>query len=135
MSEIRRAYDMLRGYINHEWERIRSIDLERAWEELQSERTSASDTETGTAPESPETPMDPKEVACGILGVKVDADFDEIKHAFDRLNKRSKPSNFPEGSEERANASKIQARVNWAYRVLTDDKSEMEKRFRSLEIE
>ena len=142
MSEIRRAYDLLRGYVNSEWDRIKSIDLDKALEELNAathpeKASTARQDDTPTESTDPEAApsTDPKVLACSILAVNVDASFEDIKKSFDRLNKRSNPSNFPDGSEESRNAAKIQARVNWAYRVLTDDKPEAEKRFKSLEID
>lgn len=138
MSEFKRAYDLLRGYVNTEWDRIKSIDLDKAWEELNSSTQPEQSQQRPSEPVAPEPedkPVDRKELACGILAVKVDASFEEIKKSFDRLNKRSNPANFPEGSDEARNAARIQARVNWAYRILTDDKPEAEKRFKSLEID
>lgn len=133
MSEFRRAYDMLRGYVNHEWDRIRSIDLDRAWDEL---RTPAKgDQGEEETEETIVIKVDAKQAACEILGVTADASYDEIKKAFERLNKRSNPANFPAGSEEAGNAAKIQVRVNWAYRTLTAEQSDTEKRFKSLEID
>ncbi len=142
MSEFRRAYDLLRGYVNREADRIRGIDLHKAWEELQeglAAPTSASDpplesvTETARVDELSDEQRE--QAARQILGVDESAGFEEIRRAFEKLNRRSQPANFPEGSAEAENARAIHLRVNWAYRELTKGTSEMEKRFRSLEIE
>ncbi|MBS1721427.1 MAG: J domain-containing protein [Armatimonadetes bacterium] len=134
---MRRAYDLLRGYVNREWDRIRDIDLDKAWQELHEAVPSKSKQEAGPATEQEPTPadVDPKVLARSVLGVHEDATFEDIKRAFDRLNKRSDPSNFPEGSDEASNAAKIQARINWAFRTLIEDTDETEKRFKSLEID
>ncbi len=137
MSEFKRAYDLLRGYVNQEWDRIKSSDLEKAWQELNTpsppKQVEPKNQEEVANQESES--QDHKALARGILGVTQDATFAEIKRSFDRLNSRSNPKNFPEGSAEATNAQKIQTRVNWAYRVLIDDKPATEKRFQSLEIE
>jgi len=136
MSEFRRAYDLLRGYINHEWDRIRSSDLDRYWQPRPQDVQEGRDAvETVEQSEPVSKPADPKAVARGILGVAEQAGLEEIRKAFDRLNKRSNPANFPEGSEEAAMALKLQARVNWAYRTLTADIPSSELRFKSLELD
>jgi len=78
---------------------------------------------------------DQQEYARRILGVGPDADFVAIQKAYQKLVKRSDPSNFPDGSEEGRHAKEIQARVEKAYRILTADVDETNKRFGSLEIE
>ncbi|MEQ1936394.1 MAG: hypothetical protein ABL962_21275 [Fimbriimonadaceae bacterium] len=35
MSTGRRAYNMLRGFVNTEWDRINGLDQEAAWRELE----------------------------------------------------------------------------------------------------
>ncbi|MBS1714448.1 MAG: J domain-containing protein [Armatimonadetes bacterium] len=136
MSEIRRAYDLLRGYINHEWDRIRSSDLDQYWQPKTNDARTGSDAgESVEASEPVSRPADPKAVARGILGVTEEAGLDDVRKAFDRLNKRSNPANFPEGSEEASMALKLQARVNWAYRTLTADIPSSELRFKSLELD
>ncbi|MCC6402486.1 MAG: hypothetical protein IT207_00580 [Fimbriimonadaceae bacterium] len=138
MSEIRRAYDMLRGYVNREWDRMRSIEWSSAWQELEdSLRPPVPQGEEAAVAEEPTIPegVDRKELACNILGVARDAEFEVVRTAFRRLHRRSDPSAFPPGSEESRNAARIQQRVSWAYTCLTADTNETERRFRSLEIE
>jgi hypothetical protein len=138
MGEARRAYDLLRGYINREYDRIRGVDLDNAEREL-------SDSLQGYMPpkktESPmkDQPTEPalprEERARRILGVSPTASFEEIRRSFERLNKRGDPSRFPAGSVEREHAGSIQKSVQWAYGVLTANMDVIEKRFRSLEID
>ncbi len=148
MSEIKRAYDLLRGYVNHEWDRIKGMEWDEAWKELYAntpgptqvaeDMTTASATSPTTeaqgATRTP-TETDLKSQARQILGVTPDDDFETIRKAFERLNKRSHPANFTEGSEEAKSALALRSRVQWAYTVLTSEMTLAEKRFRSLEIE
>jgi hypothetical protein len=131
----RRAYDLLRGYVNREWDRIRGVEESDAYKELEA----ATDTphRGDIPPASPDsmTAHDPKGFARSVLGVGENATFAEIRRAFERLSRRSDPANFPAGSSEQRQATEILKRVNWAYRILTEDANEVEKRFGSLEIE
>ena len=133
MSLGRRAFNMLRGYVNQEWERIQGLDRASALEELDSPSHEVSKDKPSSEVDVPEEEL--TAVARRVLGVADQADFETIRKAFERLSRRSDPSQFPSGSEEQSQAAKILARVNWAYRVLTADVSDVEKRFRSLEIE
>lgn len=128
MSTGRRAYDMLRSYVSREWDRVRDLDELNARTEL----------DAPTIPRSPSEPvvvLTDKQKARNILAVSQDASFEEIRRAFDRLNKRADPSRFAEGSDEREMATQLQAQINWAYKQLTDDLGTTEKRFKSLELE
>lgn len=139
MNEGRRAYDLLRGYVNREWDRLQSLGMDPAEAELEA----ALDPTIGqipnerenAAPYSPQPVGDEKDQARRILGVRANDDFTTVRQAFEKLNRRSTPSNFPEGSTEAIHAAQIQKQVNWAYAVLSQDIDETEKRFRSLEID
>jgi hypothetical protein len=122
MSVGRRAYDILRGWVSHEWDRIREIERDLAEEEL------------NRSMDDP-YPARPATHARKLLGVAESASFEEIRKAFDRLNKRSDPARFPAGSSEREQAAEIQKRIHWAYKTLTDSFDTVDKRFRSLELD
>jgi hypothetical protein len=137
MSTGRRAYDLLRGYVNREWERIQGVDDESAERELNEalegplRRSSAAAAET----DYEVVLLSDEEKARKILGVGSAASFDEIKKAFDRLSERSNPDHFPSGSAEAEHAAEIRSRVYRAYRILSDKFDSTETRFKSLEID
>ncbi len=134
MNEAKRAYDILRGYVNTEWDRIRGVDWNDAWRELQT---------STTPPPSPTARLQdvsapiqtPEETARVILGVTVDDDFEVIRRAFETLNRRTQPAQFAAGSSEEHAAANLQTRIHWAYNLLTNSVPSSEKRFKSLEIE
>ncbi|MGV3616424.1 MAG: hypothetical protein ACO1SV_13930 [Fimbriimonas sp.] len=140
MSTGRRAYDILRGYVNHEWERIQGVQMSDAERELYESlepgamATSEKATETASAPASYSGTLDPSK-AREILGVGPEASFADIRASFDRITKRSDPANFPPGSAEAKQAEEIHRRVHRAYAILTEGMDSTEKRFRSLEID
>lgn len=131
MSTTRRAYNLLRGYVNREWDRIQGVELNQAQVELG---------ESLQAPALPAPKPRAAEVsneakAQGILGVAPTDGFEHVRRTFERLNRRSDPANFPAGSVERERAASIQKSVQWAYGILSKDVNPVEKRFRSLEID
>ncbi len=139
MSTGRRAYDLLRGYVNREYDRIRGVDLDDAERELNESlrgyvppKTTPVTTETQA---EAEPVLSKEERARRILGVGPEATFEEIRRSFEKLNKRGDPGRFPEGSSEREHAAAIQKSVQWAYSVLSVNVDSIEKRFRSLEID
>ncbi len=145
MSGPKRAMRIASGYIgragdllSREWDRIQGVERESAEKELteaiyDAQPVRAKPEESGV--EIVEITAEHTVRARQLLGVSEDAEFESIRKAFERLNKRCGPSKFPEGSAEREQASQIQKRVHWAYQVLTEQLNVTEKRFRSLEIE
>jgi len=136
MSTGRRAYDVLRGYVNQEWERIRGVDDKDAISELnESVEVTSVRVERSVTIEQETVSTDPQGWARRILGVAPEADFSEIRKAFERLNSRADPTKFPVGTAEARQATDIQRRVQQAYAILTDGIDTTEKRFKSLEID
>lgn len=136
MSTGRRAYNLLRAYVNREWDRLKSWEREEAIRELEDDKPAPKKPEDSerTVIYVPEGTTH-EEAACTILGIKKGAAFTEIRHAFVKLSRRSDPGNFPDGSEEQTQAKDVHRKVHWAYRTLTDKMSDSEKRFGSLEID
>jgi hypothetical protein len=139
MSTGRRAYDILRGYVNREWERLQGVELDDAEKELYDsmEPGAAARTTAGPASETIAVghgPLDSVK-AREVLGVGPEATFAEIRNSFERITKRSDPANFPPGSAEALQAEQIHRRVHRAYAILTEGMDATEKRFRSLEID
>ena len=136
MSTGRRAYDVLRGYVNQEWERIRGVDDKDAITELDEAGTVSSiRIERSVTVEQQIYTTDPQDWARRILGVTANADFSEIRKSFEKLNTRADPSKFQAGSPEAKQASDIQRRVQQAYAILAEGVDTTEKRFKSLEID
>ena len=151
MSEAKRAYDLMRGYVNREWDRIKGLEMLDALRELDSPLSdkqsklmdhekagsgSQSDsTRSETVSSDGEGEQNYEVTARLILGVHANADFKEIRAAFEKINRRSQPENFDEGSEEADHAHQVLRRATWAYNFLTKDMSASDKRFQSLELE
>jgi len=138
LSIGRRAYDLLRGYVNTEWERIQDVEWRLAEKELRipPPAPKPAPQEVPSQPEmAAQPPEDRRERACRILGLEQNCSFDDIRKCFTRLNKRSDPANFPDNSAEQVKAIEIHRKVNWAYAVLTEDMDRTERRFRTLELE
>jgi hypothetical protein len=140
MSTAKRAYDVLRGYVNREWDRIQGIELSDAERELTDALDSPTarprtDSEPDASTASSTPLISEPALARQILGVGEGATFAEIRASFDRIIKRTDPANFPAGSPEAAQATEIHRRVHRAYATLTEGMDATEKRFRTLEID
>ncbi len=134
MSTGRRAIDLLRGYVNQEWERIRGVGESDAGTELD-EPAAFARTERTVTVQREYSPAELDDWARRVLGLGSTAEFSEIRKAFVRLNTRADPSKFPSGSAEARQAADIQLRVQQAYAILSESVDTTEKRFKSLEIE
>lgn len=130
MSFPGRAYNILRGYVSREWDRIQGVEREYAEIELRQLEEPAKPEKT-----PPSEPADQETHARRILGLSGSASYRDVRRAFDRLSRRSDPSNFPAGSPEREKAADIHKRVQWAFRVLSEGVDVTEKRFQSLELD
>ena len=137
MSTGGRAYNLLRAYILREWDRIQGVERDVAEEELNTAMRTPSPAPTREQFEEPLYAFvsDPPSVARRLLGVSEKASFEEIRKAFERLDRRCDPGRFPEGSDARMQAEEIRKRLNWAYQALAEAFDTTEKRFKSLELE
>ncbi len=135
VSTGKRAYDLLRAYVGSEWDRIRGVEETFAEQELNQAMQDPAPAPAEPRPVLATPTPDNMARARQILGVSNSASFADVRQAFERLNKRSSPQNFPPGSTEAGQAAEIQKLVHWAYAVLSDNVDSTERRFRSLEIE
>ena len=137
MSEARRFYNIFRGYVNREWERIQGLERTLAEEELDAPAGSPAVEPPRPTPveEMSLTGEEAKRRARQVLGVGDDASYTEIRQAYQRLNKRSQPGTFTPGTEEERHSALIQRKIQWAYQVLSEGASGLERRFGSLEID
>jgi hypothetical protein len=135
MSEARRFYNVFRGYVNREWERIQGLERTLAEAELDAPLQSAAAPRPTPVEEMSLTGEEARRRARQVLGVSDDASYTEIRQAFQRLDKRSQPGAFVPGTEEERHSALIQRKIQWAYQVLSEDASGLERRFGSLEIE
>ena len=134
MNEVKRAYDMLRGYVGREYDRVVAREHDEAYAELYQPSTSVASVESPTPMPTP-TVADPKAEARRILGVLPTDAIEAIDAAYHQLLDRSDPKKFEADSEMQVKAQEIQVKIRWAYGVLTEELDSPSKRFRSLEIE
>ena len=130
MDEFKRAYSVIKAYVNREFDRIQGLERDAALQELDSPIAHRSETREVVS----EVVVDAS-LARRYLGVDESANFETIRAKYDDLVKRSNPSQFPEGSAEQFQAIELQRRIHRAYSILAEEISVTEKRFRSLEIE
>lgn len=134
MDTARRAYDLLRGYIGQEWERINAPAHDPAREAFEAEMARLPQPPPATVPVRVAEALTP-EAARGILGAEPGESFGAIKRRYDRLYARSDPARFAKGSDEARQAANIRTRVSAAFLVLKESASPSDRRFGTLEIE
>ncbi|MBL8067233.1 MAG: hypothetical protein JNM28_02190 [Armatimonadetes bacterium] len=138
MSEAKRAYNLLRSFVNQEWERVKGFDMNEAWKELNENPAEAEARRAAPEAKQPDTTMDATELeatARTILNVTAKASYDEIRKSYEKVSNRVQPQNFDSGTEEARQAQELLRKATWAYQYLTKDMSPVQRRFRSLEIE
>ena len=136
MSTGRRAYDLLRSYVNHEWDRITHVDdqwdksdFQNALDRLKAKRdelSASSEASNQSVPaesepiQVPALPEDQKRYARSLLGVAEDATFeaDSSRFLHDSTNVAD-ASSFHQGQPSSIRPPPIQKRVHWALGVLT----------------
>lgn len=131
-GEFKRAYSIVKGYVQREWERIDALERLSASEELK-RSLSVPSTTPQAQQESVEFVRDAAH-ARRILDVTEGATYAEIEVAYQKLNEMSGPEQFAPGSEDYRRALKIQRSIHDAYRILIEEFSVTERRFRSIEI-
>lgn len=77
---------------------------------------------------------DPIQTAYRVIGVPAGSDIATVDAAVAKLRERAAPDRFAEGSTERADAARIQARVDSAYAVLQESLGAPANRFDRLEL-
>lgn len=139
MSSARRAYDILRGYVNHGWDRI-SGDENEAEAELRAAIEQPLPPTTPPAPASPAMPPPPPmtpDVARRLLGVDENASAKVVQKAYDDLAKAIDPAKFAADPQAAARARDLSSRLRMALELAkaTAKHDPISDRFSGLEIE
>ncbi len=133
MSDFQRAVNMVKGYVNREWERINAVEQRDAREEL--DQIPNYPRQNQAPQEEPTVIVRDASHARRILGVTEGATYDEIKVAYEKLSEMSKVDQFTTGTVEHSRAVRIQRSIHTAYTTLIEEFSTTERRFKSLEID
>jgi hypothetical protein len=141
MSSGKRAYDILRGYVNHGWDRLQGSEQNTAEAELREALEQPLGRPMRQTPESnPETASRPiasisVEAARRLLDVPATATSKQIKAAHDGLRTKLDASRFPAGSEAQERSRHLCFMIDAAQRVLIDNLDPTIKRFEDLQVE
>lgn len=132
MSTGRRAYDIVRGYVNHGWDRVSGVD-----DHAEAELRAALETPQPQTPSSPPPPPMTVDVARRLLGVEANASARQVEKAYDELVKAVDPSRFSADPQAAARAKELGSRLRMALELAkANAKSDpISDRFSGLEIE
>jgi len=137
MEPARRAFDIIRGYVNHGWESLTGSDETEAERELREAiEKPAKTVESSGRPEAAEPKVEMTiEAARTLYGVKESCTSKQITAAYEELRITADPTRFPEGSEARSRANQLMQRIVCGRQVLLDNLDPTVRRFEGLEIE
>ena len=132
MSSGRRAYDIVRGYVNHGWERVAGVD-----DQAEAELRAALETPSQPATAAPPAPPMTVDVARRLLGVEEGATARQVEKAYDDLVKAIDPARFTADAQAAARAKELGSRLRMARELArASAKSDpISDRFSGLEIE
>lgn len=134
MSTARRAYDIVRGYVNHGWDRVSSLDPQAESELREALANPLPPAASPTAPKPPPMTLD---VARRLLGVAEGASVREVRKAHDDLAKAIDPARFTADEQATARAKELSSRLRMAL-VLAEANAKSDPiadRFSGLEID
>ncbi len=140
MSTGRRAYDIVRGYVNHGWDRLTSIDdaAEAELREAMQPTMPPAPPSAGNVPEAaPKPPPMSVDIARRLLCVQETASGRQIQKAYDELAKAIDPSRFDADPQAAARAKELGSRLRMALGLakLHAKEDPLGDRFSGLEID
>lgn len=132
MSSGKRAYDIVRGYVNHGWDRVSGVD-----ENAEAELRAAMENPLPPTTAAPKPPPMTVDVARRLLGVDAAATARTVEKAYDDLMKAIDPVRFTADAPATARAKELGSRLRMARELArANAKSDpIADRFSGLEIE
>lgn len=133
MNSGRRAYDIVRGYVNHGWDRLSGVD-DQAEAELREAMENPAPPPTPAAPAPPPMTV---EIARRLLGVEENASARQVEKAYDDLMKAIDPNRFTADPQAAARAKELGSRLRMARELARANAQSdpIADRFSGLEIE
>ncbi len=127
-----RAFNIVRGYVNHGWDRVSGVD-----EKAEAELREAMENPTPPTPAAPKPPSMTPDVARRLLGVDEGATKRQVEKAYDDLAKAVDPTRFTADPQAAARAKELSSRLRMALELAkaTAKSDPLGDRFSGLEIE